>query len=142
MPDPYRIIPPRIPSGNTYLFTTDSGMEYEVRFARKKHDLLSATVAFGVTNEEFEGEEYVATNKGELYRVMATVVEVVKMYLKEHPHIRTLEFSGEPTEEEDDRSNTTRIRLYQRYLGKIFDENWEPTMENNRIVMRKIRKGE
>ena len=142
MPDPYRIIPPRIPSGNTYLFTTDSGMEYEVRFARKKHDLLSATVAFGVTNEEFEGEEYVATNKGELYRVMATVVEVVKMYLKEHPHIRTLEFSGEPTEEEDDRSNTTRIRLYQRYLGKIFDENWEPNMENNRIVMRKIRKGE
>jgi hypothetical protein len=141
MPEPYSIIPPRIPSGNTFLFTTDSGMEYEVRVARKKHDLLSATVAFGVTNEEFEGEEYVATNKGELYRVMATVVEVVKMYLKEHPHIRTLEFSGEPTEEEDDRSQTTRIRLYERYLGKIFDENWEPSMENNRIVMRKKRKG-
>lgn len=141
MPEPYSIIPPRIPSGNTYLFNTESGMEYEVRFARKKQDLLSATVAFGVTNEEFEGEEYVATNKGELYRVMATVVEVVKMYLGEHPHIRTLEFSGEPTEEEDDRSNTTRIRLYERYLGKIFDENWEPTMENNRIVMKKRRKG-
>lgn len=140
MPEPYPIIPPRIPSGNTYLFTTDSGMEYEVCFARKKHDLLSATVAFGVTNEEFEGEEYVATNKGELYRVMATVVEVVKMYLREHPHIRTLEFTGEPTEEEDDRSNTTRIRLYERYLGKIFDENWEPRMENNRIVMQKKRK--
>lgn len=140
MPEPYKIIPPRIPSGNTYLFTTESGMEYEVRFARKKHDLLSATVAFGVTNEEFEGEEYVATNKGELYRVMATVVEVVKMYLREHPHIRTLEFSGEPTEEEDERSPTTRLRLYERYLGKIFDENWEPTMENNRIVMKKKRK--
>ncbi len=139
MPEPYEIIPPRIPSGNTYLFTTDSGMEYEVRFARKKHDLLSATVAFGVTNEEFEGEEYVATNKGELYRVMATVVEVVKMYLKEHPHIRMLEFSGEPTEEEDDRSNTTRIRLYERYLGNIFDENWQASMENNRIVIRKKR---
>ncbi len=140
MPEPFKIIPPRIPSGNTYLFTTDSGMEYEVRFARKKHDLLSATVAFGVTNEEFEGEEYVATNKGELYRVMATVVEVVKMYLKEHPHIRTLEFSGEPTEDEDERSQTTRIRLYERYLGKIFDENWEPSMENNKIVMRKKRR--
>ncbi len=42
-----------------------------------------AAKVFGVVNDEFEGEEYVATNKGEVYQVMNTIVEIEKIMLIE-----------------------------------------------------------
>ncbi len=70
--NPYLIFPPAIKSGTIYSFCTDSGVDYEVRFGRKQNNILNATIVFGVTNEEYDGEEYSITNKGEVYKVMAT----------------------------------------------------------------------
>ncbi len=133
---PYTIVPPRIPSGSVYFFTTDSGMEYEVRFARKESDLLSATIAFGVLNEEFEGEEYSATNKGEVFRVMATIVKIVETYVQEHPNIRVLEFSGEPSGKEKERTPNTRLRLYARYADRILNkEEWIVRTTGDKMII-------
>lgn len=131
----FKIQPPAISSGSVYLFTSDSGVEYEVRFARKKDNLLRATIAFGVLNEEYEGEEYVETNKGEVYRVMNTIVEIVKMYIKEHPNIRSFEFTGEPARGEDEQNAHKRIFLYRRYVSRIFDEQWNWEMKGNRMIV-------
>lgn len=122
---PYHIVVPQISSGNVYYFSTDSGTDYEVRFARKKDNLLHVTIAFGVLNDEYEGEEYAVTNKGEVFRVMTTIVEVVKIYMKEHPNIRIFEFTGEPTAKETEQSAYKRLNLYKRYLKNIFNEKWE-----------------
>jgi hypothetical protein len=132
---PYHIVPPQITSGNVYHFTTGSGTLYEVRFARKKDNLLHVTIAFGVLNDEYEGEEYAVTNKGEVFRVMSTVVEVVKIYMREHPNLRTFEFTGEPTAKETDNTASKRLNLYHRYLRSIFDDHWEFRPTGNHMVI-------
>lgn len=132
---PYTYIPPIIKSGSIYLFTTESGVDYEVRFARKKDYLLHATIVFGVLNEEFEGEEYSLTNRGEVYRVMATIVEIVRAYMKEHPNVRIYEFVGEPRADEDTEFPRKRLNLYGRYLPKIFDRKWRFELHGNKMMI-------
>lgn len=131
----YDIIPPAIKSGTVYKFFSDSGMEYEVRFARKKDDLLSACIAFGVTNDEFDGEEYIETNKGEVYRVMTTIVEIVKMYISEHKNVNSFEFYGEPTDGEDDEHETKRLKLYSRYFQRAFANEWNFEIDGNKMLV-------
>ena len=135
----YKIIPPPIESGSTYYFETDSGMNYEVRFGRKQNNILNTSIVFGVINDEFEGEEYSQTNKFEMYRVMATIVDIVRRYMQLHPKINCYEFTGEPTKKEMDREGRTRLMLYNRYLSKVFDDSWEIFKEKNRTVVMKKR---
>ena len=131
----YRIIPPAIPSAGVYYFTTESGVEYEVRFGRKQNDILAVSIVFGVRNEEYDGEEYVITNKGDVYNVMNTVSDVVRMYMKEHPNVRSYEFTGEPAEGETIEKPTKRIKLYHRYVQRIFDSTWQIKLLGNTIVV-------
>lgn len=134
----YKIIPPPIASAGVYFFTTDSGMEYEVRFGRRQDNILHATIVFGVINEEFDGEEYVVTNKGEVFRVMTTIVQIVKMFMAEHTKIMCYEFTGIPKEGEDESKTSKRNVLYKRYLPRIFETGWEFNFKgNSAIVTRK-----
>lgn len=133
----YSIIPPPIESGSTYYFTTDSGIDYEVRFGRKQNNILNTSIVFGVINEEFDGEEYSMTNKFEVYRVMATLVEIVRQYMKLHPKIMCYEYSGEPTKKELNNEGKVRLALYNRYLPYIFDDHWEIEQEDHRTLVRK-----
>jgi len=133
----YTVIPPAIPSAGVYFFTTDSGQNYEVRFGRRQDNILMATIVFGVINDEYEGEEYVVTNKGELYNVMATIVKIVKMFMEEHPKIVSYEFTGYAKPNEDENQDTVRINLYKRYLPQIFDKSWTFHYKGNTIVVNR-----
>lgn len=117
----YKIIPPAIASAGLYYFTTDSGIKYEVRFGRRKDNILKATIVFGVINDEYEGEEYVVTNRGELYRVMETISSVIKTFMKEHPKMISYEFTGLSREGENEQKSSARINLYYRYAKRIFE---------------------
>jgi hypothetical protein len=134
----YPIKYPAISSGTVFNFETDSGLDYEVRFARKKDNLLHTTIAFGVLNDEYEGEEYSLTNKGETYRVMATIVEIFKYYIDQHPNVHTYEFVGEPRADENSEFPTKRLNLYGRYLPKIFDKSWKIEVTGNKVIISKI----
>lgn len=134
----YKITPPAISTAGVYFFTTDSGVQYEVRFGRRQDNILHATIVFGVINDEYEGEEYSLTNKGELYRVMSTMVQVVKLFMAEHPKITTYEFTGVAKEGEDEDQTTVRINLYKRYLPIIFEGNWSFNYKGNTILVNKI----
>lgn len=134
---PYKINYPAIKTGNIYTFQTLNGVDYEVRFARKKNNLLHATIAFGVLNDEYEGEEYVQTNKGDALKVMSTIVTIFNNYKKEHPNINTYEFVGEPTIKENADSPLKRLNLYRRYLPYIFDESWRLKVYGSRVVIYK-----
>ena len=131
----YKIIPPAIASAGVYFFTTDSGMQYEVRFGRRQDNILHATIVFGVINEEFDGEEYVVTNRGEVFRVMSTIVQIVKMFMAEHQKIMCYEFTGIPKEGEEETKSSQRTLLYKRYLPRIFETGWEFNFSGNSAVV-------
>ena len=134
---PYQIFPPAIKSGTVYSFTTDTGVMYEVRFGRKQNNILNATIVFGVTNDEYDGEEYSITNKGEVYKVMATIVEVVRLYKTEHTNINLYEYTGEQSEKEKNKNKNVRLALYNRYISKVFDKSWEVLNLEKKVVIRK-----
>lgn len=136
----YPIEYPAIKSASVYFFTTDSGIRYEVRFGRRQDNILHSTIVFGVVNEEFEGEEYVTTNRGEVFKVMNTISEIVRTFMKEHPKIQIYEFNAVDKEDETKVKNTNaRMLLYKRYLPKIFNEEWTFLIEDNHaLVKRKL----
>ncbi|MGB0886555.1 MAG: hypothetical protein ACPGSL_00420 [Vicingaceae bacterium] len=135
---PYHITLPIIKSGTIYSFVTESGVKYEVRFGRKQKNILNATIVFGVTNEEYDGEEYSVTNKGEVYRVMATIVKVVRKYKEEHPNINLFEYTGEQSEKEKKKNRNVRLALYSRYIKKVFDNKWIVKTNENKVIIKKI----
>ena len=135
----YEIIKPNIPTGQVYHFKTDFGVEYEVRFARKKENILHAVIAFGVLNEEYEGEEYALTNNGDVFIVMRTIITIISIYGEKHPNTQVYEFTGVLKEGESDEMSQ-RTKLYLRYLPQIFDKSWLITIEGNKIVVSKKRK--
>jgi hypothetical protein len=122
---------PNIPSAGVYYFTTKSGLRYEVRFGRLQDNILHANIVFGVINDEFEGEEYVTTNRGEVYQVMNTIVEIVKNYMKEHPKVNIYEFNAIGREGEDETIENARMALYRRFLPKIYETGWKFKIEGN-----------
>ncbi len=136
---PYQITPPAIKSGTVYSFITDSGVNYEVRFGRKQDNILNATIVFGVTNEEYEGEEYSITNKGEVYRVMATIVEVVRLYKNEHPNVNSYEFTGEQSEKEKSKNKNVRLKLYARYIPLVFNEDWHTIFNDEKTIIKQLK---
>lgn len=138
---PYVIIAPLIPSGQVYTFTTKFDVEYEVRFGRKKENILHSVVVFGVLNEEYEGEEYIVTNKGDAFRVMTTISEVIRMYLKEHPNMQTVEFTGILREDDEKENISQRTKLYLRFLPRVFSKDeWVTNILGNRIVAKRLNK--
>lgn len=122
---------PNIPSAGVYYFNTNSGLRYEVRFGRLQDNILHANIVFGVVNDEFEGEEYVATNRGEVYQVMNTIVEIVKNYMKEHPKVNIYEFNAVGRDGEDESAENARMVLYKRFLPKIFEQGWKFKIDGN-----------
>lgn len=122
---------PSIPSAGVYYFTTKSGLRYEVRFGRLQDNILHANIVFGVIDDEFEGEEYVTTNRGEVYQVMNTIVEIVRDYMREHPKVNVYEFNAVGREGEDENVENARMALYRRFLPKIFDDSWRFQIDGN-----------
>lgn len=128
---------PNIPSAGVYYFNTKSGMRYEVRFGRMQDNILHANIVFGVVNDEFDGEEYAATNRGEVYQVMNTIVEIVQNYMKEHPKVTIYEFNAVGREDEDEHAENARMALYRRFLPKIFDNTWMFQINGNFALVTK-----
>lgn len=135
---PYEFIPPPVVSGSVYYFTTDKGIHYEVRFGRKQNNILSTSIVFGVINDEFEGEEYSMTNKFEVFRVMSTIVAIVKRYIQLHPKTSSYEFTGEPTDKKLDKDGRIRLALYNRYLSAVFDDNWKIKLQKDKTIASRI----
>jgi hypothetical protein len=56
----------------------------------------------------------IVTNKGELFKVMASVVNVIKKDLSSHPEVDTLLFT--PAKKEGETTNIARLNLYSKYI--------------------------
>ena len=134
----YSIERPDIKSGSTYYFETESGLRYEVLFAKKKDNYLENIINFSVLNDEFD-DEYSITNRGEIYKVIATVVEIILIYHENHAYSVSYEFSGEFKEGNEDRETSIRTLLYYRKATEILHPSWAIDLEGNKVIIRRQR---
>ena len=99
-----------------YIFTTDSGLEYQVMTELGSGDTL--TVEYGVEVITKQGNKSIdyelVTNRGELFRIMATVVDIVQEFMKKNPEVKYIEFEGSKNKAGDQRRN----KLYMQYIKK------------------------
>ena len=135
----YPIQAPQIKSGADYYFDTESGLRYQVLFAKKKQSYLQNIVNFSVLSDEFE-DEYSETNRGEIYKVIATVVEIIRLYHNNHAYSTSYEFSGEFKKGNEARGASIRTLLYYRKAKEIMNPCWEIEVAGNKVnVHRKKR---
>jgi hypothetical protein len=134
---PYPILYPDFGENGLYNFTTKNGIQYEVMFGRRESNPLHVTVVFGVINEEFEGEEYSETKQHDQYKVIATVIKIVKHYIATKNHLKLVEFAGVSRDNESEKTSNIRMRFFSRYLHDIFDESWLLEIKENKMIARK-----
>ena len=130
----YPVECPPIPSGSAYYFTTGSGLRYQVLFAKKRDSYLENIINFSVLNEEFD-DEYSETNRGEVYRVIATVTEIIRIYHNYHGYSLSYEFSGEFKDGNEERETSIRTLLYYRMAVKILHKSWKIELCGNKVVV-------
>ena len=133
----YAIQPPAIKSGAEYYFETESGLRYQVLFAKKKNSFRENIVNFSVLSEEFE-DEYSETNRGEIYRVIATVVEIIRIYHDHHSYSSSYEFSGEFKKGNESRKTSIRTLLFYRKAREVMHPGWTLKLHENRVVAYRL----
>ena len=135
----YPIKKPNIESGGTYYFQTDSGLSYQVTFGKKKDNYLGNIVNFSVLSDEYE-DEYSETNRGEVYSIIRTMIEIIRIYHENHPYSNSYEFSGEFKDDRDADKTSIRSKLYFREAQRVIDQNyWNLSLEENKVILtRKI----
>jgi len=142
MPKVFKYTPPQIDSAGVYYFTTDAGIDYEVRFGRKKTDILAVNIVFGVLNEEYDGEEYIMTNAGEFYSIMMTITDIVQDFHAKNPNVHCFEFAGEPRQENQPRPTkpTKRTRVFLKWAHRIFSKDaWMINLIGNKVFIERLR---
>ncbi len=133
----YKIRKPEILSGESYYFETDSGLAYQVTFGKKKNNYLGNILNFSVLSEDYE-DEYSETNRGEVFRIISTIIEIVRIYHEQHPYSNSYEFAGEFKEKNDHQPMSIRTRLYRRTAMKVIErEQWEVISEDNKVIIKK-----
>ena len=131
----YQIKRPDIESGSRYYFQTASGLTYQVTFGKKKDNYLSNILNFSVLSDEYE-DEYSETNRGEVYSIIQTMIEIVRVYHDNHPYSISYEFSGEFKDERDTGEASIRTRLYLREAMKVIDQKfWKVSLEGNKVML-------
>jgi hypothetical protein len=60
----------------------------------------------------------VVTDKGELFKVMSTVTNIIKKDLKFHPEIDTITFV--PNKKSGETTNVSRLNLYLKYIKNSY----------------------
>jgi hypothetical protein len=79
------------------------------------------------------------TNQNQPYKVMATVVTILKQYVEENPETQTIEYEPIKTDPKKDKSGSRREKLYKAYVNKQLP-GWSYTDEEDTIVLRRPKK--
>jgi hypothetical protein len=125
-----------------YGFTTDSGTIYEVKvetFYRGEGKPVIARVLFGIVGED-GGISYDAqTGESDVYRIMATIVAVVKKDLKSND-ADIIEFSPSKRagDKDQDPISNVRTQLYTRYIKGQFPkaEVTQTALGDIRVILK------
>ena len=108
-----------------YSFTTDLDTNYLVDFRKESGHPFSWEWSFSAKHKSEDVYNKSETNKGELYRVMATNIEIIRDFVskldRNYGHI--LSFIGIAKDDEiRDISSSQRTILYKRFFSKAFPD--------------------
>jgi hypothetical protein len=116
------------PGDYTYGFTTDSGIEYEVELVTLEYDddetgepVNGLEIGFGAGEMGKEKSDVDVINRGEVFRVMATIVEIIQFAIKLVPDFKsTNSLIYNPARKKgEDPTGNQRDKLYQAYIKKV-----------------------
>jgi hypothetical protein len=114
-----------------YEFITDSDLNYVVLF--DKSDDISDVVFYAQGLKSSTGSKFKATsNRGELFKIMSTVVKIVIDFLSKNSNINTLVIEPSKQDEGDDR----RLNLYMQYIKNVIDpKEYDVKSDSKEIVI-------
>lgn len=141
--------------GKNFLFETESGLKYSINIATNLTDmyfdfkdvldceiivdepsvfyekLISVSYFVYEDNDDIYGtfDDTIITNRGELYRIMATLVDVLEKYLDNHPNIDYIFIGGQEGDKEGSRKQ--RDKLYLQYFKKL-----KPDWKSDKIYVQ------
>ena len=110
-------------NGLDYYFTTQDGDNYVVGITPASDTRIA--IDFGISDEEGD-IGFQETNKGEVYKIIATVADIVKNYLDQHPEIEIISWSSVAKTGEKKIGDTQRDKLYKLVVkrqGNLKDED-------------------
>jgi hypothetical protein len=87
---------------------------------------------FGLKTTKYKSGDTSRTNKGDQYKIMATIFKILKDYTTEHPEI--VELSYEP--QKDFEGDEQREKLYKIYVNKNFPD-WNYTKMGSYVYLNK-----
>ena len=94
-----------------YTFTTESSIAYRVTLNKINN---SVEIDFLVESGE---ELYPETNKGELFKVMSTIVKITLDYINDNPDIEYIRYDPK-AKDVSNSSKNQRDALYRKYIEK------------------------
>jgi transcription termination factor NusB len=102
-------------------FETDKGVEYSVQLQRNVYKfipVLDVEFAAGVIDPNFGGgmSSKITINKGELFKVMSTIVDIIKYYLNQTEAQGIVYAPSKKSGEED--TGNQRDNLYRAFISK------------------------
>ena len=101
-----------------YIFSTDSGFQYEVKVETYKEDGISR-VGFSVIDKETGDTSYeYQTGENDVYKIMSTITAIVKKDLEDNP-ADIIEFTPSKRQDgnkDEDPMANVRTQLYSRYI--------------------------
>jgi hypothetical protein len=113
-----------------YEFITDSDLNYVVLF--DKSDDISDVVFYAQGLKSSTGSKFKATsNRGELFKIMSTVVKIVIDFLSKNSNINTLVIEPSKQDEGDDR----RLNLYMQYIKNVIDPKEYDVKSNSKEIV-------
>ena len=101
---------------DTYSFTTEQDLKYIVELLPYEDHEDKITVDFGIDQD---GDiSHPETNAKDLFKVMSTIVDIIKNYVETHSNVNTIIFSSIAKSGEIKRGETQRDRLYKTFFKK------------------------
>ena len=103
--------------GRIYGFDTEN-YPYTVEIIPNDENPNEVSIRFYVpdkANPDIE-DDVVVTNEGNLFKVMATVSNIIKKDIQNHPEVDTLIFA--PSKKPGEINNISRLNLYLKYIKK------------------------
>jgi len=104
-------------------FTTDKGNKYHAVITHHKD---SADVVFGTNHKGEDKSQGMTGEEGSsAHKILGTVKHIVKQHLKDHPHIKKIEFGAEESEK-------GRVKTYQALSKSIAHKHEEKVIDGGR----------
>jgi hypothetical protein len=111
----------------TYSFKTDSSLEYIAEF-----DLIDSKPTYEYSFKTKDGDYTDTTNKGELARIMSTLVKILLDFLEQSDNKANVMIDPAKVDKEDNR----RGKLYQLYVKKNLPTEYESkTVDGDNILI-------